>query len=137
MANFKGTNITAMDATPSTKVKSSQVHGRLRVFKDEYEAAGEAIGSTITIARLPRGAVVYDVTLHYDALGTSSTLAVGDAADADRYIVASASASAGKKILGAIAGFAFEQTAETDVMITTAGAAITGTIKSAVYYTVD
>jgi hypothetical protein len=38
---------------------------------------------------------------------------------------------------GVIGGFGYENTAQTDVIITTAGATISGTIKSAVYYTVD
>jgi len=141
MASVKGTNITAMDATPSTKVKSAQVHGRMRVAFDTYEASSLASGSDITVARLPKGATVYEVVIFHDALGASSTLKVGDASDDDRYITASASTSATGKILmsedGVIGGFGYENTAETDVLITTGGAAISGTIKSAVYYTVD
>jgi hypothetical protein len=33
--------------------------------------------------------------------------------------------------------FGYEQTAETDVLLTTGGASITGTIKSAVIYSVE
>ena len=141
MASVKGTNITAMDATPSTKVKSAQVHGRMRVAFDTYEASSLASGSDITVARLPKGATVYEVVIFHDALGASSTLKVGDSSDDDRYITATASTSATGKILmsedGVIGGFGYENTAETDVLITTGGATISGTIKSAVYYTVD
>ena len=38
---------------------------------------------------------------------------------------------------GAIDGVGYEQTAETDILLTTDGAAITGTIKCAVFYTVE
>ena len=38
---------------------------------------------------------------------------------------------------GAIAGFGYENTAETDILLTTASAAITGTVKSAVIYSID
>lgn len=141
MSSVKGTNITAMDATPSTKVKSAQVHGRMRVAFDTYEASSLVAGSDITVARLPKGATVYDVVIVHDALGASSTLKVGDSSDDDRYITATASTAANGKIImsedGVIGGFGYENTAQTDVIITTAGATITGTIKSAVYYTVD
>ena len=137
MASLKGTNITAMDASPSTKVKSSEVHGRMRVAKDSYTAAGASIGDTITVARLPKGAVVYGVTVWHAALGTGVLLAAGDSGDIDRYVTAVASATAGKKLLTNSVGFAYEQTAETDVILTVSGAAATGLITTLVEYAVD
>jgi hypothetical protein len=113
----------------------------MRVAFDTYEASSLVAGSDITVARLPKGATVYDVVIIHDALGASSTLKVGDASDDDRYITATASTAANGKIImsedGVIGGFGYENTAQTDVIITTAGATISGTIKSAVYYTVD
>ena len=103
MSSVKGTNITAMDATPSTKVKSAQVHGRMRVAFDTYEASSLVAGSDITVARLPKGATVYDVVIIHDALGASSTLKVGDASDDDRYITATASTGATSTASPAIA----------------------------------
>lgn len=140
MASVKGTNITNLDAVPAVMASSAQVHGRLRVAYDTYEASSLASGSDITVARLPAGATVYEVVIVHDALGTSVTLAVGDSSDADRYITATAAATAGKVVLtedGAIDGFGYENSAQTDVTITTGGAAASGTIKSVVYYTVD
>lgn len=141
MSSVKGVNITNLDAVPAVMAESAQVHGRMRVWFDTYEASSLAAGSDITIARLPAGATVYDVTIVHDALGASSTLQVGDSADADRYITATASTAANGKIImsedGVIGGFGYENSSATDVLITTAGATISGTIKSAVYYTVD
>jgi hypothetical protein len=140
MASVKGTNVTNIDASPIVKVDSSEWHGNLRVQHDSYEASSLASGSDITVARLPKGAKVYDIIVHFDALGGSSTVSVGDSADADRYIAATSTASAGQMSMsqeGAIAGFGYENTAETDVILTTGGASITGTIKTAVIYSVE
>jgi hypothetical protein len=140
MASVKGTNVTNIDASPVVKVDSSEWHGNLRVQHDSYEASSLASGSDITVARLPKGAKVYDIIVHFDALGGSSTVSVGDSADADRYIAATSTASAGQMSMsqeGAIAGFGYENTAETDVLLTTGGASITGTIKTAVIYSVE
>ena len=140
MASVKGTNVTNIDASPVVKVDSSEWHGNLRVQYDSYEASSLASGSDITVARLPKGAKVYDIIVHFDSLGGSSTISVGDSADADRYITATSTASAGQMSMsqeGAIAGFGYENTDETNVLLTTGGASITGTIKTAVIYSVE
>ena len=140
MASVKGTNITNIDAEPVVKVDSSEWHGNLRVQYDSYEASSLASGSDISVAKLPKGAKVYDVVIHHGALGSGVTLAVGDSSDTDRYITATAAATAGKVIMsedGAIGGVAYEQTAETDILITTGGGTASGTIKCMVFYTVE
>ena len=38
---------------------------------------------------------------------------------------------------GAIDGFGYENTAETDILLTTGSAAISGTVKCAVFYSMD
>ena len=140
MASVKGVNFTNITSTPVVNTASKEAYGKLRVTYDTYEASSLGSGSDISVARLPQGATVYDIVIHHDALGSGVTLAVGDSADADRYITATAAATAGKVVMsedGAIDGFAYEQTAETDVLITTGGAAATGTIKVAVIYSVE
>jgi hypothetical protein len=140
MASVKGTNFTNITASPAVNADSSEWSGKLRVQYDVYEASSLASGSDISVARLPKGAKVYDVVIHHDALGSGVTLAVGDSADADRYITATAAATAGKVIMsedGAIDGVAYEQTAETDVLVTTGGGTATGTIKCQVIYAVE
>jgi len=140
MSSVKGVNITNLDAVPAVAAPVDETGGRLRVWKDTYEASSLATGSDITIARLPKGANVYDVIIHHDALGTGVTLKVGDASDDDRYITATAAATAGNLSLsadGAIGGFGYENTTETDVVITTGGGSATGTIACAILYTVD
>jgi hypothetical protein len=141
MSAVKGAIRTDYDDTPRSVRKPDQVGGVKRHIYDEYEAAALASGSTITVGvPLPIGARVSNVTVMTDALGTSSTLAVGDAGDADRYLTAFSSASAGKMSMtganGAIDGWFHQVTGDddADIVITTGGAAVTGTIKIDVEY---
>ena len=139
MASVKGVNFTKRTAEPVEKVIASQSHGRLRVQYDSYEASSLASGSDISVAKLPAGAIVYDIVVQFDALG-SATIAVGDSADADRYITATSVSSAVQMSMsqeGAIDGFRYENTAETDILLTTGSAAISGTVKCAVFYSMD
>ncbi len=140
MASVKGVNFTNITATPQVNADSSEWTGKLRVQFDSFEASSLASGSDISVARLPKGAKVWDVVIMHDALGTGVTLAVGDSADTDRYVTATAAATAGVISMhndGAIDGFGFEQTAETDILITTGGGSASGTIKMKVVYAVE
>jgi len=149
MASVKGANLTNMDATPMVKVSSENAGGKLRVFHDTYEASSLVSGSDITIARIPINATIHDVIIKADALAGSSTLTVGDSGDADRFLgivgtwnVAGQSQSmlAGSST-GAptppVTGLGYRTTAETDILITTGGATISGTIYSWVIYSVE
>ncbi len=139
MASVKGSNFTKRTAEPVEKVIASQNHGRLRVQYDSYEASSLGAGSDISVAKLPSGAIVYDIIVYFDALG-SATISVGDSGDADRYIAATSVSSAGQMSMsqeGKIDGFGYENTAETDILLTTASAAISGTVKCAVIYSID
>ena len=139
MASVKGTNFTNITADPVVKIDSGEWSGKMRVQYDTYEASSLASGSDISVARLPKGAKVYDIVVHFDALG-SATISVGDSGAAARYIAATSVSSAGQMSMsqeGAIAGVGYENTAETDVLLTTGGASITGTIKCVVMYVVE
>ena len=139
MASVKGTNFTNITADPVVKIDSGEWSGKMRVQYDTYEASSLASGSDISVARLPKGAKVYDIVVHNDALG-SATISVGDSGAAARYIAATSTASAGQMSMsqeGAIDGVGYENTAETDVLLTTGGASITGTIKCYVMYVVE
>ena len=140
MASVKGVNFTNITADPVVNADSSEWSGKLRVQYDTYEASSLASGSDISVARLPKGAKVYDIVVHFDALGGSTTISVGDSGAAARYIAATSTSSAGQMSMsqeGAIDGVGYENTAETDVLLTTGGASITGTIKCYVMYVVE
>ena len=140
MASVKGTNFTNITADPIVKIDSGEWSGKMRVQYDTYEASSLASGSDISIARLPKGAKVYDIVVHFDALGGSTTISVGDSGAAARYIAATSTSSAGQMSMsqeGAIDGVGYENTAETDVLLTTGGGSISGTIKVVVMYVVE
>tara|TARA_R100000426_G_C4821508_1_gene110685 strand:- start:1268 stop:1717 length:450 start_codon:yes stop_codon:yes gene_type:complete len=149
MASVKGVEITNMDADPVVKVSSEVAGGKMRVFHGTFEASSLASGSDITIARIPEAATIHDVILKCDALGGSSTLKVGTSADDDLFIAATGTwnvAGQTQSILGgsstgaAIAtmtGIGHRTTASTDVIITTGGATISGSIHCIVVFSTE
>ena len=104
-------------ATPSEKVKTNELAGRVRVAFAEYEANAEQ--STIHMFSLPNGARILGGRLAHDALGSSTTLSVGHAAyidssgstvalDVDEFKAAASSASASSvAVAQTILGFMF------------------------------
>jgi hypothetical protein len=139
MAAVVGVNTTKVDAGTKQDnwIDQGLIKSGLKVMTDVYEAAALAIGSTIKVANLPAGARVHRVDLAFDALG-AATVDVGDSADANRYLggvdVSAAGFEGGCLVdgaqyeIGTVAG-------DDEILITTAGAAITGTIKATIYYT--
>mgnify|MGYP003121021220 FL=1 len=144
MASVKSVNITNLDASPSVMIDSNNSSSPIMVWHDTYEASSLASGSDITIGRIPAGATIHDVILKCDALGGSSTLKVGDSGDDNRYLEAVGtwnSAGQVQSMLGgstaantAVAGLGYKLSAATDLIITTGGASITGTIYFWVHY---
>ena len=147
MASVKSVNYTKITADPIEKVDSEVLGGKIRVSYDNYEASSLASGSDITIGRIPTNATIMDVVLKCDALGGSSTLTVGDSGDADRYLAAVGTWNAAgqtQSMLGgstaantAMTGLGYRTTASTDIVITTGGATISGSIHCWVMYTVE
>ncbi|BAQ85420.1 hypothetical protein [uncultured Mediterranean phage uvMED] len=144
MASVKSVNITNLDASPSVMIDSNNSSSPIMVWHDTYEASSLASGSDITIGRIPAGATIHDVILKCDALGGSSTLKVGDSGDDNRYLEAVGTWNAAGQVqsmLGgstaantAVAGLGYKLSAATDLIITTGGASITGTIYFWVHY---
>jgi len=140
MAAVKGVNTTKFDAGPSgdNAIDQGFVNADIEVWSDSYEASALAIASTIDIAELPAGAKVHRIDVYHDALG-AATLDVGDNDDTDRYTTAAKSvASAGSFSSDAVDGAQYvigTNTGDSRIQLLTAGAAITGTIKTAVYFT--
>lgn len=134
MASVKGVNITKLDDATGKLAKTEL--GRVRVWTDTFTATGEAIGSDITIARLPKNSSVVGAKVYHAALGASSTLILGDSDDDNRYITAGSTSSAGVLTLNAVGGIGYENTADTDLVLTTAGGTVTGTIKVVIEYLV-
>jgi hypothetical protein len=144
MASVKSVAITNLDSVPAVNADGGN-NSPMMVWHDTYEASSLASGSDITIARIPAGATIHDVVIKADALGGSSTLKVGDSGDDDRYLAAVGTWNAAGQVqsmLGgstaantAVAGLGYKVSSQTDIIITTGGASITGTIYAWVYWT--
>ena len=163
MAAAYGVNFTknfpaeAGSTAAQSQVDVSEVGGRMRVAYDTYEASSLGADSTISMFKLPKGARVWQMILITDSLSSSATLQVGDSGDPNRFITESICGDANKvhymhpkahasnsnvTLVGGVSGtgidgFGYATTAETTVIITTADAAISGTINLACFYTID
>ena len=136
MANNNTTKITNITADQSVNVNASEAHGRMRVWYDSYEASSTASADTITFARMPKGATIWQVRVVADALGSGVTIKVGDASLDDRFITQTTMNTANLVTeTNAIDGVGYNYTAQTDLIATVGGAAATGTIKFMVFYT--
>ena len=144
MASVKSVAITNLDAVPAVNSDGGNL-SPMMVWHDTYEASSLASGSDITIARIPAGATIHDVIIKADALGGSSTLTAGDSDDADRFLAAvgtwNAAGQCQSMLAGstaantAVAGLGYKVSSATDILITTGGATISGTIYFWVHYT--
>lgn len=104
MANFQADIAAAAAATPPTRVKSNKYHGSIRWFESTYTAPASGtpqIADTIEFGSLPVGARVIGPlsSLNYSAGTASCTLAIGDAATANRHLTATSITSAGNTAL--------------------------------------
>lgn len=132
MANFNAKNAAASVATPPTKVKTQDQHGRIRWFESTFDAAvsgAPQIADTITWGVLPVGAKVIGhlSQLSYSAGTASSTATVGDAGSANRHLAAQAINAAGAAVLtsGAAGVESYVVTEATKTVTSTiAGAAV-------------
>ena len=152
---------------PVVAVDVAEQGGRVRIIYDTYEADGNtatdntgAVGTIINMAKMPKGSRVGQETVAADDLGAAGTIKVGDSGDDDRFILATVFGATGKiamvwprclasdvivantTVVGGFAGvgmdaFGHEYTTPTWIIGTTATAALTGTIKWAVWYTID
>ena len=138
-------------ATPSEKVKTNELAGRVRVAFAEFEASAEQ--STIHMFSLPNGARILSGRLAHDALGSSTTLSVGHneyldssestvAADVDEFKAAASSASASSAAIATTIALGENSVVNADkdgipVSVTLAGANGTGTIQLHMTYVID
>ena len=93
------------------------LHVQLAYIDDDLDS-----GSTIKIARLPKGAMIVAFGLTYEALGAAVTAQIGDSGDADRYVLAGGITS----MVAAGSQLVFPRTG--DYSFTTAGVVTDGTV---------
>lgn len=139
MADVYGVEYTNIyQTTPPTKSNAASYGGKVRAFICTYEASSLASGSVIWMCKLPKGAVILPQSrLSADALGSGVTLQVGDyfpeSTDTDnnaRYMAATAYNTANlSNPLSLVDGQGYELPYDAVIIVTTGGAAATGTIK--------
>lgn len=132
---------TNYSADPRVLNGPEDANGVVQSTRFSYEASSLASGSTISIGvPIPKGARLVDIHVLADDLGTTDgTLEVGDSGDTDRFLAAYATGSATFKTMatsGKIDNYDYEFPADTQLLITTAGATISGTIKGRIFYVV-
>ena len=140
MADANGVKYTkvATGPTPANNLVRAELGEKVRCLVDTYEASALGSGSTIAMGKdLKAGDRIVGGYLAFDALGGSSTLSLGDANTADLYISATSSASAGNATTFNVDGIDYVIGTNDDdetILVTTGGAAITGTLKMVLYY---
>lgn len=138
----KSIEYTLYSAEPARKVNSGKWHGRKRVAYGEYEASALAAGSQVAMVRVPKGAMITGGQLHWDALGASTAIWLGDDVDCDRLMVSSSAVASSRNVdcgrLDAIDGIGFTYTGDCDILLTLSyAAAATGTIKLVLEYVTE
>lgn len=104
-----------------------------------YEASAAAANTVINLFKLPKDVVIQNLVVAFDALGSGTSLDVGDVGDVDRYVdgVTTTSAGSAVGVLPDGLGYVIGTDAEHDDTVVTAkvlGGSATGTIKVACYY---
>ena len=119
-------------------IPSGEYGGQVRSIYDTFECSGITTGSTIALPTIPNASKVIGIYLAWDALGSSSTIALGDALSSGRYAAAAASTSAGTNSAIALTGLNYEiGTTATDnvpLVTITAGTSINGTVSVVIFY---
>jgi hypothetical protein len=136
--------------TPSVKLDTNELHGRVRIAYADFTAAGAQ--ETISMFKLPNGARIIGGRVNHAALGSSTTLSVGHAAydnaagttvaaDVDEYKAAAASTSVTAFNIAATKALGENSVVDAPdglvVTATTSGGNATGKIEVQMTYVLD
>ena len=136
--------------TPSVKLDTNELHGRVRVAYADFTAADAQ--ETINMFKLPNGARIIGGRVNHAALGSSTTLSIGHAAyvnaagttvalDVDEYKAAAASTSLTSFNIANTTALGENSVVDAPdgliVTATTAGANATGLITVQMTYVLD
>lgn len=126
MADFKGVNST-LYATKGALLQHGVWDGAVRVHHDSYTTVGEAVNDRIFIGQLPPMGIFLFAQISVEALGAGTTLSLGDAGSATRFMAATSTAAAVTFTAAAVAGVGYRNTTQTpiDLFLTVGGAALT------------
>jgi len=123
-------NYTKKYVTVPPVLVHASYEGKTLTMMDTVETLASDVGATLYMFRPPKGARWNGMGfLATDALGAGRTCAVGIAGTTDKFLAATDHSAAARTELGKIATIAslmYEFDGATDVIVTTAGDAITG-----------
>jgi hypothetical protein len=121
----------AVSPTPATFM-GAEWDGRVIAEHDSYTFAAAAIGATVNVGVLKPGEVfLFGFVTLGATLGASTTLALGDAGSATRYMAAVASTAAGILWAADQAGVGYKNETQADIpiLVTLGGGEATGAIE--------
>lgn len=126
MADLYSTGYNNDNATPPVNHPPDEGGGRVRIYYDTYlqGAADGAIGDVIHMKKLPAGARILSGTMAWGTGNTNETLQAGVTGTNDKFVGATAAATAGTVVLDDHLVAGYKTTAETEVIVTNATAAI-------------
>jgi hypothetical protein len=126
MADVYSTGYTNDNATPPVNHPPDETGGRVRVYYDTYlqGASPGNIGDVIHMRKLPAGARILSGTMAWGTGTTNETLACGITGTADKFVAATAAATAGTVVLDDHLVAGYKTTAEVEVIVTNGTAAI-------------
>jgi len=134
------------DPKQSAVVDGAYNNANLHFMYDEYVASSLAANDIIQVGDvLPTGAIVIDIQVQFDDLGTGTTLDIGDSNDVDRYLDGIDTATAAGKTsmqtssvtIGPLTGRGYvvgTNSGDNQIIATNLGASATGTLKFCIIY---
>jgi len=147
MTTYNATNYTKQaDPSPANILGKGLYGGIVKAQVDDYTFAAIVSGSVVRVAKLPVGAKVLAVLLAHAALGTSVTLALGNAGSGQGAIFrAAAAADAASSVLAVCGGITASGipyvvgtlSGDDIVTVTVGGATATGKMQVITLYTVE
>jgi hypothetical protein len=129
MAN--GTNYDHIAAAaPSSYLVGADWEGKVRAMYDTYTFDSSSSGTTVNVGVLRAGETFLGADIVLSAtLGSGTTLSLGDAGSATRYMAATASTAAGTLAAKAFTGVGYKAAADTVIFVTLGGGTATGQFK--------
>jgi aspartate 1-decarboxylase len=138
---------------PSEKIDTNELGGRMRIAFADITLASAQIGDVVELVNLPNGARIIDGYLTNAALGSSTTLSVGNAAyknaagtvvalGAASYLAATATSSAARTDIFATQALGANSVVDANqdglpITATLAGGTASGVVQIAIRYVVD
>lgn len=103
MATYDSDQIAKLDLAPTpSALAANELLGRVRIarFSHVIPTGGYAQDDVLELIDLPKGALLLGGAIVFSAMGASRTVLVGTAADTDRYLASTSTATAGTALIG-------------------------------------